>query len=148
MKIFFPPASFCYAVAIDGSRDEKASFQEVSGIEVSTEVETISEAGLNTYSHRVPKRTSYGNLVLKRGLFVKDSKLLNWVKDSVQSGFGVKIKPKPIVITLFDPDGVSHVSWSFANAYPVKWSLGQLNAMESKIAVETIEFAYSYWKFA
>lgn len=147
MKIYFPPANFCYAVSIDGSRDDKASFQEVSGIEVSTELETISEAGLNSYSHRVPKRTTYNNLVLKRGLFVEDSKLLTWVKNSVQSGFGVKIKPKSVVVTLFDPDGVEHQSWAFANAYPVKWSLGSLNAMESSIAVETIEFAYSYWRF-
>jgi phage tail-like protein len=147
MSYYFPPAGFYYNVSVDGSTNDKASFQEVSGIEVSAELETISEAGLNSYSHRVPKRTQYNNLVLKRGLCVEDSKLLNWIKDTLQSGFGTKITPKTILVTLYDPDGAKIQAYSFVNAYPVKWSVSGLNAMESAIAVENVEFAYSYWEF-
>lgn len=147
MGHYFPPSGFYYNVSVAGSSQEKASFQEVSGIEVSAEVETISEAGLNTHSHRVPKRTQYNNLVLKRGLFVADSKLLTWVKDTLQSGLGKRISPKTIIVTLYDPEGGVHQAWSFVNAYPIKWSVSGMNAMESAIAVENIEFAYSYWEF-
>jgi phage tail-like protein len=147
MGHYFPPSGFYYNVSVAGSSSEKASFQEVSGIEVSAEVETIAEAGLNSYSHRVPKRTQYNNLVLKRGLFVADSKLLTWVKDTLQSGLGKRISPKTIIVTLYDPEGGVHQAWSFVNAYPIKWSVGGMNAMESAIVVENIEFAYSYWEF-
>lgn len=147
MGHYFPPSGFYYNVSVAGSSSEKASFQEVSGIEVTAEVETISEAGLNSYSHRVPKRTQYNNLVLKRGLFVADSKLLTWVKDTLQSGLGKRITPKTIIVTLYDPEGGVHQAWSFVNAYPIKWSIGGMNAMESAIVVENIEFAYSYWEF-
>jgi phage tail-like protein len=147
MSYYFPPAGFYYNVSINGSANDKASFQEVSGIEVSAELETISQAGLNNYSYRVPKRTQYNNLVLKRGLCVADSTLITWVKDVIQGGFGKKIEPKTILVTLYDPDGAKLQAWSFVNAYPVKWSANGFNAMESAIVVENIEFAYSYWEF-
>jgi phage tail-like protein len=38
------------------------------------------------------------------------------------------------------------ISWAFINAYPVKWSVSELNAMENSIAMETLEFAYSYFQ--
>lgn len=148
MSYQFPPAGFYYNVSIAGSTDGKASFQEASGIEVGAELETISEAGLNSYSHRVPKRTQYNNLVLKRGLCISDSSLHNWVKDTLQSNLGKKIMPKTVIVTLYDCEGTKLMAWSFANAYPVKWSVSGLNAMESAIVVENIEFAYSYWRFS
>lgn len=148
MDRYFPPSGFYYNVSIDGSSYDNASFQEVSGIEVGAELETISEAGLNSYSHRVPKRTHYNNLILKRGFTSIDSKLHKWVKDTLQSGFGKKISPRSILVTLYDPDGAKIQAWSFVNAYPVKWSATGLNAMESAFVVENIEFAYSYWRFA
>jgi phage tail-like protein len=148
MGLNFPPAGFYYEVSVDWSSGVEAAFQEVSGIEVSAELETISEAGLNNYSHRVPKKTSYNNLVLKRGLCISDSYLFDWVRSSLQSGFAEKILPGTILVTLMDSDGNQVMAWSFVNAYPVKWSVSGFNAMESAIVVENIEFAYSYWEFA
>lgn len=143
------PPAFYFDVWIDGFAPMQASFQEASGIEVSAEVEPISEAGLNSYSHRVPKRTSYNNLVLKRGLVLGDSGMYNWVKQTLQSGLNVKIKPKTIRLNLLNPEDHSPLkTWVFVNAYPVKWSLGPLNSMESAVSIENIEFAYSYWEFA
>jgi phage tail-like protein len=34
--------------------------------------------------------------------------------------------------------------WTFFNAWPVKWSLGGLDAQKNEIAMETLEFAYTY----
>lgn len=149
---YSPPNAFHFAVYIDGFPSAQAAFQEVSGLEVSAELETISEAGLNTYSHRVPKRTQYQNLVLKRGYLVEDSAMMDWVAETLQNGItvGNKIQPKNILISVIET-GFHYIpltSWNIVNAYPVKWSLAPLNSMESAIAVETIELAYSYWKFA
>jgi phage tail-like protein len=145
-RLEFPPAGFYYEVYIDGRAGTAAAFQEVSGIEVSAEMETISEAGLNMYSHRVPKRTTYNNLVLKRGLLLSDSYLHEWVRSSLQSNFGEKISPGTVYVSLMDSDGVEVMGWSFVNAYPVKWSVSGFNSMESGIVVESIEFAYNYWE--
>lgn len=149
------PSAFWYELSIGDLGSAHAAFQEVSGIEVSTEIETISEAGLNGYSHRVPKRTSYNNLVLKRGLVIDDPEMMDWVKNSIQNGMNAPggITPKKILLSLLGPsdDGASGVpiqSWNFVGAYPVKWSAGSLNSMESALAIESIEFAYSYWEFA
>jgi phage tail-like protein len=146
------PPAFFFEVMIDGFGSVQGAFQEASGMEVSAELETISEAGLNTFSHRVPKRTTYNNLVLKRGYVVEDSAMMDWVQQTLQDGIslGNKIVPKNILVTVLDP-GYSTIplrSWNFVNAYPVKWSLGALNSQESALTIESIEFAYSYWTFA
>jgi phage tail-like protein len=149
------PSAFWFELSIGDLGSAHAAFQEVSGIEVNADIETISEAGLNSYSHRVPKRTSYNNLVLKRGLVIDDSAMMDWVKDSIQNGLNTSggIKPKQIILSLLGPsdDGASGVpiqSWNFVGAYPVKWSIGALNSTESALTIESIEFAYSYWTFA
>jgi len=146
MGMNFPPAGFYYEVRIDGRGGTVGAFQEVSGIEVSAEVETISEAGLNMYSHRVPKRTQYNNLVLKRGLCLQDGYLHNWVKSSLQSNFGDKIVPGTVYVSLMDAEGSELMGWSFSNAYPIKWSVSGFNSQESSIVVENIEFVYDSWE--
>lgn len=143
-----PPSAFHFEVLIDSMPGVQASFQEVSGIDVTAEVEPISEAGLNSYSHRVPKRTSYPNLILKRGLLIDDSAMMDWVEDTIQGGLNQKIKPKNLTVSLMGKNGEPLQSWSIVNAYPVKWSLGGLNSGESAHAFESIELAYSYWEFA
>jgi phage tail-like protein len=37
------------------------------------------------------------------------------------------------------------ITWNVVHAWPVKWSVGDLNAEESKIAIETIELVYNYF---
>jgi phage tail-like protein len=37
-------------------------------------------------------------------------------------------------------------AWNFVNAWPIKWSIEGLNAMESSIMIENIEFAYQYYR--
>ena len=147
-KSDFPAVGFYYEVSINGSDGTAAAFQEVSGIEVKSEVETISEAGLNEYSHRVPKRTSYDNLILKRGLYTEGSELKQWVIDTLEGGLLQFVRPKDIKITLTDESGAQVMAWNFVRAYPVKWSASGLNSMQSAIVIESIEFAYQQWKFA
>ncbi|MFN8393826.1 MAG: phage tail protein [Bacteroidia bacterium] len=148
---YSPANAFLFQVEIDTFPGIQGAFQEASGIEVSAEVETISQAGENTFSYRVPKRTQYPNLVLKRGFLVQDSAMKDWVMKTLQEGISLsnKIVTRPITVKLLDSHDMSKAiaSWNFVNAYPIKWSLGSLNSMESAVAIETIEFAYSNWTF-
>lgn len=145
----FPAVGFYYTVKVFGSDGVQAAFQEVSGMEVASEVETVHEAGLNQYSHRLPKRTQYNNLVLKRGLWVEtDSKMKNWVIHTLQDGLLDFVHPRDILVTLLNEKNEKVMAWNFIRAYPVKWSASGLNSMQSAVVIEQIEFAYSQWKFA
>lgn len=145
---YFPAVGFYYEVSIDGASGAQAAFQEVSGIDVTVDLETISEAGLNEYVHRVPKKTQYNNLVLKRGLYADDSVMQSWVEESIQEGLYWSVKPKDVLVTLYDEEMNKVMAWNFVRAYPVKWSASGLNSMESAVVIENIELAFSYWNFA
>lgn len=146
---WFPPASFHFEVRIAGAAGIQGKFQEVSGLDVELEIERIKEAGNNAYEQPVPGRTKYNNLVLKRGFVPAGAGLYGWVSSTMQSGLNTKVSPRTIIVTLLSTtDSTPLMSWNFANAYPVKWSVGGFNAMDSSIVIETLEFTYQEWKLA
>lgn len=145
---YFPAVGFYYEVSIDGASGAQAAFQEVSGIDVTVDLESISEAGLNEYVHKVPKKAQYNNLVLKRGLYTDDSAMQSWVQESIQDGLYWSVKPKDVLLTLYDELGEKVMAWNFVRAFPVKWSASGLNSMESAVVIENIELSYAYWNFA
>src|SRR5690554_8014475 len=52
-------------------------FTEVTGLQVQVEMETFNEGGMNGFVRHLPRRMTWPNLVLKRGL-TKDNNLLAW----------------------------------------------------------------------
>jgi phage tail-like protein len=147
MSEYFPPAAFYFSVEIpESGGGADGVFQEVSGIEVEHETETISIGGLNEYSYKVPKKAKYPNLVLKRGLVTGGSSLADWAMDHMGK-LNKKIKPLSLIyVHLEDETGEAIKTWAFHNVWPVKWSMGGMNAQENKIAIETIELAYTYFE--
>jgi phage tail-like protein len=45
-----------------------------------------------------------------------------------------------------DETGDAVAIWNVVQAYPVKWSMSDLNANNNSIAVETIELSYQYFE--
>ncbi|MBC7974385.1 MAG: phage tail protein, partial [Myxococcales bacterium] len=45
-------------------------FQRVSGLSATIETTTVGEGGQNLYTHRLPRRVGYNNLVLERGFVI------------------------------------------------------------------------------
>ena len=90
----------------------------------------------------LPNGIKFGNLVLKRGLLV-DSELIDWCKDAVEQ---FSFSPTTVNVTLLNEnhEPVGH-TFSFVNAYPVKWSVSDYKAQDNSIVVETLELAYSYF---
>lgn len=151
---YIPPVGFYFSVSIleesGSSRDflVDGSFQEVSGISVKMETQTIKEGGENRYAHKVPGRFTSDDLVLKRGLVVSDSQLSNWCKATFYGGLDNKIELRIIRVALLDANADSNeaiMSWVFHDAYPIQWSISNLNAEKSEIVVESITFAYSHF---
>lgn len=123
---------------------EIGRFMEVSGLEVEIGVESIDEGGENSYSHKLPGRMSWPNLVLKRGVTQNDS-LLKWLDKSSGEGFtgaGNKLTRTTAAITLLGPDGKRLRSWSFDGAFPVKWRGPRFASSSNEMAVEELEIAH------
>lgn len=140
----YPPASFNFTVKFDGESGD-SSFSEISGLDAERNVIEIHEGGENQFSHRVPDRSKYSNLVLKRGVLLGNSVLALWCTTTFENRLNRPIIPKTVVVTLLDPAGAVLLAWNFINAWPVKWAVSTLSADKNEIAVETLELAYSYF---
>ncbi len=141
---YYPPVGFHFKVEFGFLPQESndARFQEVGGLASELGIEEVAEGGENRFSHRLPARAKYGNLVLKRGLFV-DSQLIDWCKDAIEN---FSFEPATVNVTLLnekhEPLGDTY---SFQRAWPVKWSVSDFKATDNSVVVETLELAYSYF---
>jgi phage tail-like protein len=140
MAEYYPPLGFHFKVEFDNI-DGEFEFQSVSGLTVTLETEEIAEGGENRFKHKLPVKTTFPNLVLKRGLLV-DSALAEWCRKAVED---FDIKPTDIIISLLNEKHEPLMIWDVVHAYPVKWAMTDFNAEESKMVIETIELAYNYF---
>ena len=138
----YPPPGFHFKVTfeLDGVEENDFRFQEVSGLSAEVAVETLQEGGENRFSHRLPGRTKFPNLMLKRG-FVASSRLIDWFRNAVES---LEIKPVDMAVTLLDEAHEELTTWSFVRAWPLKWSFSNLNAQNNSLMIETVELSYQY----
>ena len=111
-------------------------YTEVSGLTAEIEVMTYNEGGRNDAVHKLPTRMKHPNLVLKRGVTaVKD--LQQWTLDSFMGP-----SRKEVTLTMYNEGLEKLRTWSFKNAYPVKWTGPNFNAGQSTIATESIEIVH------
>ncbi len=118
-------------------------FQEVSGLSVNMDYEPYKEGGENRFIHQLPVRTSYSELVLKRGKFM-GSGILHWCKDAIEN---FEFKPTNILISLLDQNHLPLYNWYVINAIPKKLDISGFNAERSEVVVETLTLHYQYFKY-
>jgi phage tail-like protein len=115
-----------------------ASFSEVSGIDVSTDVIDYREGNEKVDSVRkLPGLNKYTNITLKRGL-IKDLSLWNWMQIVLNGN----LQRANVSITLLDRADNPVLRWDLLNAWPCKWSGPVLNAQSNDVAIETLEICY------
>lgn len=114
-------------------------FQRVSGLSATVETTTVVEGGQNLYTQRLPRRVSYGNLVLERG-FTSLSPLI--IEFNVAMSL-FKFATCNVMVTLLAEEGYPLSAWLFLKAYPVRWSTADLNAGEERVLIDTLELAYT-----
>ncbi len=113
-------------------------FQKVSGLGSTVETYTVEEGGQNLYTGLRPKKVTHENLVLERGLAIRSP--LGVEFNAAMSLF--VFMPSNILIMLLDSTSQPIASWLCMNAYPVKWSVSDLDANNNGIVVEHMELAY------
>lgn len=111
-------------------------FIECTGLEMEYEIFEFQEGGVNDFVHKLRGRMKFPNLVLKRGVTHEES-FFKWFLDCRE-----KTARRDLSITLLGPDLQAVRTWSFAGAFPVKWSGPAFKANASEAATETIEIAH------
>jgi phage tail-like protein len=140
----YPPVSFHFKVQFQGvgNGDPDVRFQEVGGLTAEIGTEELPVGGENRFTYRLPAAPKYGNLVLKRGMLT-DSGLIDWFRQAVEN---FSFKPADVQVFLLDEEHQAITTWVFIQAYPVKWVISDLRALENALAVETIELSYQYYR--
>lgn len=144
---YYPPVGFYFKITVDGMPDSDSEFQELTGLSMSLDTQSVKEAGENRFTHQLPLPARADPLVLKRGIKVS-SPLIDWCRKAIEE---FSFSPKDLHVFLLDvaggPDGGSQplMAWHLINAYPTKWEISGMNAMNSDLAIETIQINYNYF---
>jgi len=130
-----PLGGFNFYVEIGDAGDIKGRFTEVSGLKGDVEEFEIKEGGLNTRTHKLPGRVSWGPITLKKGL--GDETFFNEWWDKVVSNTSGEVR-KNVKVLLLDREMSTVRTWEIKNAWPKSWEAPNLNAGSSELAIETL----------
>lgn len=129
--------AFQFVVEIDGIT--AATFQEVGGVDATTDVIEYREGGNALGMKKLPGQTKHSNMTLKRA-YTADAQLFNWYKD-VFTGRTEKIRRNISVVQL-DMAGQEMFRWNLFSAFPVKYTAPSFNAKGNDLSIESVEIAY------
>ena len=129
--------AFQFMVEIDGI--SQARFQEVGGLDATTDVVEYREGGDPLNVKKLPGLTKHSNLTLKRG-FTDDTQIWKWFED-VMTGRTETIRKNMSIVQL-DMAGQEKFRWNLFQAFPVKYSAPSFNAKGNDLSIETLEIAY------
>lgn len=122
--------------------DTLGLFQECSGLSMEFDVFEWFEGGNNEFVHHLPGRLRYPPLVLCRGMTDQQA-LQEWFWKTRE-----RAELKEVVVEMRTPSARTRRTWTFADAYPIRWSGPHIAAHGSAIAIETLEIVHSGLKMA
>ena len=142
MADYYPPWGFYYKVEFSISKNkDDARFQSVSGLSVEYDYESFKEGGENRFEHKLPVRTKYADMVLKRGMLT-GSEVIQWFLEAFRDR---KFEPANVNVILMNEKSEPLRTWKVSQAIPKKWLVSDLNANENALVVETMELSYRYF---
>jgi phage tail-like protein len=111
------------------------SFAGIRGLEAQVDILEYREGGINDLVHRLPGQLSYPNLILSGG--VTSRAVEEWF---AQTRLGAD--RHTMTVTFLDSAGTTVRAWSFAEAFPVRWTGPVLTAGGGAVAGEELEVAH------
>lgn len=134
----WPLSKFYFSVDFGGGMTI-TSFQEVSGLETETQVIEYRHGDSKQFSTiKMPGIAKVGNVTFKKGVFVKDNNFWNWYNQIKMN----TIKRVAVTVKLLDESGNPTMTWTLANAFPVKITGTDLKSDGNEVAVESLELAH------
>lgn len=125
-----------------GKDSSEVRFQEVVGLTAEVGTESFEEGGENRFTHRLPTRSKFSNLTLKRGM-LRSTELRTWFEDAL---LNFKFKPINMTVMLLNESNEILEAWEFHSVWPVKWVVSDFKASENALVIETVELAYQYFE--
>jgi phage tail-like protein len=145
---YYPPWGFYFKVEFSDTQEKNdVRFQSVSGLAVEYDMEEYKEGGENRFTHKLPVRTKYSDMVLKRGMLagpgvLTGNSVVKWFLDAFSER---TFTPRDVNVILLNEKGEPLRTWKVAHAVPKKWSVSDFNATENSLAIETLELSYRYF---
>jgi phage tail-like protein len=134
----WPMPKFRFEVDL-GTELKGVAFQEVSGMDVENQIIEYRKSNSPLFStEKMPGITKYGNIIMKKGVFVNDNAFWNWHNEISMN----TIKRRTILIKLLDEAGKVTMQWQLNNAWPTKITSTDLKSDGNEVAVDTIEIAH------
>ncbi|MFB9080641.1 phage tail protein [Flavobacterium procerum] len=132
----WPLVKFSFQVKWD---DAELIFQEVTGLSSETQVIEYRGGSSKVYSTvKMPGIQKFGNVTLKKGMFLGDKALWDKYNAITMNTY----KRSTITISLLDETNEVAMSWTLANAFPVKITVTDMKSDGNEVAVESIELAH------
>ena len=134
---FWPLPKFYFSVDIGDFTD--LPFQEVSGLDVETEVIEYRHGNSLTHSTiKMPGLMKYGDITLKKGVFADDNQFYDWISTISLNTY----ERLTVVIRLLDETGSPRMTWTLTNAFPKQVTPTDMNSQSSEAAIETMVLAH------
>lgn len=122
-----------------GDQLKNVAFQEIYGMGVENQVIEYRHSNSPVFSTiKMPGLCKYGNVTMRRGVFVNDNSFWNWYNEINMN----TVKRRTVVIRLLDETGSTTMQWTLYNAWPAKIISTDLKSDGNEVAVDTIEIAY------
>ena len=124
-----------YKFSVDLGDGNPITFQEV--ILPESEVEIIeyrTGSDVLSSSKKIPGRTKYTNLILKRGL-IQSPELYDWFK---QAKRGIP-ELRDITVNILNKENEPFATWKLSECWPTKYYGPVLDAAKSEVVIETLE---------
>jgi phage tail-like protein len=124
----------------------RGSFAEVGGLEATMEPKVVSEGGRNYGPRQRVGTVSFATVVLKRGMTqIRD--LWKWWElfAGANAANGVYAPARSrcnVRVSLAHPDRRILLTWTLANAMPVKFKAGDLTARGTEVAIEELHIVH------
>ena len=134
----WPRANYRFMVDI-GMGEGEVPFQEVSGLDVETQIIEYRADNSPTFSTiKMPGIQKSGSVTLKKGIFAKDNKFFEWQRN-------IKLNTTQrttVTIKLLDDSGAPVMTWTLKNAWPSKVTGTDMKSDGNETAVESIEIVH------
>ena len=122
-----------------GTELKGIAFQEVSGMDVENQIIEYRKSNSPLFStEKMPGIVKYGNVTMKRGIFVNDNTFWNWHNQISMN----TIKRQTVLIKLLDENGKVTMQWTLKNAWPTKITSTDLKSDGNEVAIDTIEIVH------
>ena len=126
----------------DGRVFDDVSFSEVSVIDL--ELLTKESCSIvNSEQLLSPSGFKYSDLELKRGKAGRESLLFKWLDIQVVNQ---KKIPITIIVNVLNHEHKPSLTWTFSEAFPIKYQTSGLSANSKDVLIETITFKFTSYK--